>query len=219
MLSHKKIWAAIDALAVRKGLTPSGLARRAGLDPTTFNPSKRIAADGRPRWPSTESLSKILEATGEPFHVFVAMMKEDLAGGEHGGGRASPGKSLPVATLQDIQKITDAFDASGAPSGPIWDQIAFPDTENKQVFAIEISDDSFAPSFRDGDVLIIAPGLAIRRGDKIAVRRASGELELTSLHRQTSSRVEFNSLADAETRYSLERSEIDWMARIIWASQ
>jgi len=219
MLSHKKVWAAIDALAARKGLTPSGLARRAGLDPTTFNPSKRIASDGRPRWPSTESLSKILEATGEPLHVFVAAMKEETAAGEVAQEHASPEKSLPVATFQDIQKISGAFDASGAPTGPIWDQIAFPDTENKKIFAIEVSDDSFAPSFRDGDVLIVAPGLAIRRGDKIAVRRASGKLELTSLHRQTSSRVEFSSLAGPGTRYSLDRSEIDWMARIIWASQ
>ena len=53
MLSHDKIWAAIDRLAERHQLTPSGLARRAGLDPTSFNKSKRIASDGRMRWPST----------------------------------------------------------------------------------------------------------------------------------------------------------------------
>ncbi|HOV05280.1 MAG TPA: helix-turn-helix transcriptional regulator, partial [Kaistiaceae bacterium] len=30
MLSHAQVWAAIDALAERYGLSPSGLARRAG---------------------------------------------------------------------------------------------------------------------------------------------------------------------------------------------
>lgn len=79
MLSHERVWAAIDALAARKGLSPSGLARRAGLDPTTFNPSKRIAADGRPRWPSTESLAKVLEATGAPLIEFVALISPQAA--------------------------------------------------------------------------------------------------------------------------------------------
>ncbi len=64
MLSHDQIWGAIDALAERYRMSPSGLAKRAGLDPTTFNRSKRVGADGRERWPSTESLAKVLAATG-----------------------------------------------------------------------------------------------------------------------------------------------------------
>ena len=67
MLSHSAIWDAIDALARRHGLTTSGLAKIAGLDPTAFNPSKRVSKDGRGRWPSTESIAKILEATNEGF--------------------------------------------------------------------------------------------------------------------------------------------------------
>ena len=54
MLTHAQIWTALDRLAERAGLSPSGLARKAGLDPTTFNKSKRITGDGRERWPSTE---------------------------------------------------------------------------------------------------------------------------------------------------------------------
>ena len=49
MLSHDQIWGAIDTLAQRYGFTASGLARKAGLDATTFNRSKRIAPDGRER--------------------------------------------------------------------------------------------------------------------------------------------------------------------------
>ena len=59
-----QVWAALDRLVARAGLSPSGLARRAGLDPTTFNRSKRITSGGRERWPSTESLAKALAATG-----------------------------------------------------------------------------------------------------------------------------------------------------------
>ena len=69
MLTHKQIWAAIDALAARYGMSPSGLARKSGLDATTFNPSKRTAEDGKKRWPSTESVSKVLAATGASLVV------------------------------------------------------------------------------------------------------------------------------------------------------
>ncbi len=72
MLSHSAIWDAIDSLASRHGFTPSGLAKLAGLDPTAFNRSKRISRDGRERWPSTESIAKLLDATGESFDAFLA---------------------------------------------------------------------------------------------------------------------------------------------------
>lgn len=71
-LTHERIWRAIDDLSHRNGLSPSGLARRAGLDPTIFNPSKRFARNGRPRWPSTESIARVLDATGEAIETFFA---------------------------------------------------------------------------------------------------------------------------------------------------
>ena len=55
MLTHNQIRTAIDRLAARAKLTASGLAKKSGLDPTTFNKSKRITPEGRSRWPSTES--------------------------------------------------------------------------------------------------------------------------------------------------------------------
>ena len=62
MLTHEQVWSALDRLAERAGLTTSALAKRAGLDPTTFNKSKRITPEGRERWPSTESVAKSLPA-------------------------------------------------------------------------------------------------------------------------------------------------------------
>ncbi len=77
MLSHDQIWEALDRLAERHELTPSGLARRAYLDPTSFNKSKRLSADGRLRWPSTESIAKVLDATGASMEQFMAFMRPD----------------------------------------------------------------------------------------------------------------------------------------------
>lgn len=74
-LSHAKLWKALDALARREGTSPSGLARRAGLDATSFNRSKRFGPGEppRPRWPSTESLTRVLEATGISLGDFAAL--------------------------------------------------------------------------------------------------------------------------------------------------
>src|ERR1700751_5257758 len=74
MLTHDQIWTALDRLAARAGLSPSGLAKRAGLDPTTFNKSKRVTADGRERWPSTESVARALAATDSSIDSFLQLV-------------------------------------------------------------------------------------------------------------------------------------------------
>jgi phage repressor protein C with HTH and peptisase S24 domain len=76
MFTHAQIWNAIDALAKDQKLSASGLARLAGLDPTAFNKSKRLSANGKPRWPSTESISKILSATNKTLEEFTFYLQE-----------------------------------------------------------------------------------------------------------------------------------------------
>jgi len=71
MFTHAQIWSGLDRLAKAKGYSPSGLAKLSGLDPTSFNKSKRISPDGKPRWPSTESLSKVLSVTDMSLSDFV----------------------------------------------------------------------------------------------------------------------------------------------------
>lgn len=74
MFTHDQIWQGIDRLATTNGFSASGLAKRAGLDPTSFNKSKRVSPDGKPRWPSTESIAKILGVTGATMADFVALV-------------------------------------------------------------------------------------------------------------------------------------------------
>lgn len=76
MFTHNDIWSAIDELARVNGYSTSGLAKRAGLDPTAFNKSKRVTKDGKERWPSTESVSKILIVTETPLDRFASLMKK-----------------------------------------------------------------------------------------------------------------------------------------------
>ena len=59
-MTHAQVWQAIEIFAHERGFTCSGLARRSGLNATTFNKSKRFSANGRPRWVSLESIAKII---------------------------------------------------------------------------------------------------------------------------------------------------------------
>ena len=74
MFTHAQIWQGIDRLAQSRNLSASGLAKRAGLDPTSFNKSKRISPDGKPRWPSTESVAKVLAVTDATMSDFIALI-------------------------------------------------------------------------------------------------------------------------------------------------
>src|SRR5262249_24493583 len=129
MLTHTQIWEAIDALAARAGVSPSGLARRAGLDPTTFNKSKRITPDQRHRWPSTESLAKCLAATSTTLDQFVALV-----------GMPSRGAVRTVPMIGLVQAGNGAyFDERGFSHGDGWDELGIPALEDRNAYALEIS--------------------------------------------------------------------------------
>jgi phage repressor protein C with HTH and peptisase S24 domain len=207
-VKHGQIWRAIDALAAREGLTASGLARAAGLDPTTFNRSKRISADGKPRWPSTESLSKALDAVGVSFDEFASL----ALGRGHGSGRAVPLVGLARAGAQGF------FDEAGYPVGAA-ETVRFPGLGDERVYALEIQGDSMEPIYRDGTVVIVQPGAAVRKGDRVVARTKAGEVLAKILGRRTETTVELISLNPAYPARSLKAHELDWIARIVWASQ
>jgi phage repressor protein C with HTH and peptisase S24 domain len=209
MLRHKDIWRAIDRLAEKHGLSPSGLARRSGLDPTTFNKSKRTAPGGKARWPSTESVAKILESTGESLPTFVGLI----------GERGRPPRRR-IALLGYARAGTAGhFDEAGYPAGRGWDEVELPGIEEDGAYALKITGDSMEPSYRAGDIIVVAPGAAIRRGDRVVVKTRDGEVMAKQLLRHSSRRTELRSLNDRHPDRSLAADEIAWMARIIWVTQ
>ena len=76
MDSHQKVWNAVDTIAWRARLSPSGLAKAAGLDATAFNPSKRVGVGGRQRWPNVETIQKSFDATGTTWSAFARLVEE-----------------------------------------------------------------------------------------------------------------------------------------------
>ena len=214
MLSHEQVWAVIDRLAERHMLSASALARKAGLDPTTFNKSKRIGSDGRPRWPSTESLSKILDATGasldDMFQLFDSKMNF---------ARAPEIKSaVPLIGFAEAGQ-GGYFDDAGFPAGQGWDEIAFPGLSQENLIALEVSGDSMLPLYRDGDRLIVDRSSQVRKGDRVVVRTLGGEVMAKVLARQTAKLLELHSLNPNHPHRSLDTADVDWIGRIIWASQ
>ena len=209
MLSHSQLWSAIDALAHRFDLSTSGLAKRAGLDPTTFNKSKRVGVDGKQRWPSTESIAKILDATGASLDDFMALVSS-------GGGKGM--RPLPLIGLAQAG-VGGFFDDGGFPAGSGWDEVNFPSIEDDHTYALEVSGDSMLPLYRDGDRIIVSPNAPIRRGDRVVVKTTGGEVTAKELKRQTAKTVELRSMNPDHADRVLTMDEIAWIARIIWASQ
>jgi len=215
-MRHDDVWRALDALAAERGLSASGLARRAGLDPTAFNPSKRIGADGRARWPSTESIAKVLSATGTGIEEFAALVTGAPALPR--GGRAAAARRIPLIGLAQAGS-EGYFDDGGFPIGGGWDEISVPEVGDPNAYALEISGDSMEPVFRDGDLVIVSPGSPVRRGDRVVVRTEKGEVMAKELKRQSARRIELRSLNPLHPDFAFDLAEIAWMHRIVWASQ
>ena len=212
MLTHAQIWSAIDRLAERAGLSASGLARRAGLDPTTFNKSKRMTAEGRARWPSTESIAKALAATATPVDAFVGLMDSG-----DGRGGTSP-KTLPLLGFAQAGS-GGYFDDAGFPFGEGWEQIAFPEVADAHAYALQISGQSMLPVYRDGDRVLVSPQGSLRRGDRVVVKTHAGEVMAKQLGRMTAQRIELKSFNPAFEDRHFALNEVAFVHRIIWASQ
>ena len=209
MLTHAQIWSALDRLAERAGLSASALAKRAGLDPTTFNRSKRVTPEGRPRWPSTESVAKALAATGTTFDAFVNLITDK---------NSAAMQAVPLIGFAQAG-VGGFFDDGGFPVGKGWDEIAFPAVGDEHAYALEISGDSMMPAYRDGDVIIVSPAAPIRRGDRVVVKTRKGEVMVKELKRRTSKSIELQSINSEHPDRTLGVSDVVWVARIVWASQ
>ncbi|MDH5188526.1 MAG: helix-turn-helix transcriptional regulator [Rhodospirillaceae bacterium] len=209
MMKHTNIWNAVDTLAKANGLSASGLAKKAGLDPTTFNKSKRITADGKQRWPSTESIAKILEATNAGLDEFFSYVE--------GKEKITP-RHVPLIGFAQAG-AEGYFDDAGYPTGGSWEEIDFPGIGDRRAYALEISGDSMDPVLRDGDIVIISPEAGVRRGDRVVVKTKSGEVMAKTLKRKTATNVELSSFNKAHEDRTIPLDEVEWISRIVWAAQ
>jgi phage repressor protein C with HTH and peptisase S24 domain len=208
-LTHPQVWNAIDRLAARYGYSASGLAKKSGLDPTSFNKSKRVTPEGRPRWPSTESIAKILHATGAGIDEFMSLLQR------------KPKRTARPVPLIGFAEAGEGgyFDDGGFPVGSGWDEIAFPGVDDENTYALEVSGNSMEPLFRKGDILVVSPAAKLRPGDRVVVKTKSGEVLAKELKKRNSKSVELRSLNPAHKDRVLPAADVLWIARIMWATQ
>ncbi|WP_420549047.1 S24 family peptidase [Curvivirga sp.] len=217
MLKHDQLWRALDRYADHYGMTSSGLARHAGLDPTSFNPSKRQTKEGKPRWPSTESIGKVLEATGGTMVEFVSYL-QDVPG-------AVLSQDIPFLSFEEahdlLQKEGDEglFDDHGFPIRENWDFMVYPDVNDAEAFGIEVTNDDLAPVYRTGTVLVMSPNASIRRLDRVLLCMANGDILVRELIRQTAHRMDLAMVTNPDEVETIMANEVIWMTRIVWASQ
>jgi len=214
MLDHQDIWAALDVLAQKFSMSPSAMAKQAGLDPTTFNKSKRQGGDGKPRWPSTESLAKVLNTLGVRFEDFAAMASKNQAK----RFSMSLGANVPLIGLAQAGK-DGYFNDEGFPVGDDWDDIRVPGLRDDNVYALQIAGDIMAPVLRPGDRIIVAPGASIKRGDRVVVKTRDGEIMAKELSRISAQKVELLPLNPNQPNRTLDLTDVQWIARIVWATQ
>ncbi|PCI00697.1 MAG: DNA-binding protein [Alphaproteobacteria bacterium] len=216
MFTHSDIWVAIDRLANGAGYSTSGLARKAGLDATAFNKSKRMSPEGKPRWPSTESLAKILSVTHITMTDFMTLIEVETISSHP----VQPPSTIPVIGYAQAG-TSGFFDDAGFPQGEGWDTVELPavtPTDNS-TYALEVSGDSMEPLYRDGDIIVVSPNSGVRRGDRVVIKTNDGQVMAKELSRKTTSRIELKSLNTDHDDLTFAPKELEWIARILWVSQ
>ena len=209
MLTHDQIWGALDRLAARAGMSPSGLAKRAGLDPTTFNRSKRVTSEGRARWPSTESIAKALAATDASMETFARLVDD---------GDARDSRMVPLLGFARAG-ASGAFDDAGSPAGKDWTSIRLPAADDSRSFGLKLSGEAFMPVYRDGDIILVSLETRILGGDRVLLKTTSGELVVATMKRRSATCLELLPLGATHSERRLAAGEVAWVAKIIWASQ
>lgn len=162
-----QIWDAIDRLAFEKGLTPSGLARAAGLDPTALNPSKRHMADGRVRLPRMETMLELLRAASMSWHDFASYLD--------GAGQMKSGEPEHRVTAGRIKVVefsrlgtAELFDRAHLPVPHLWAEANSPFADaGPHDYAIRLDSAVYEPSFRQGSLLLVTPASVIHTGDRV----------------------------------------------------
>ncbi len=111
------------------------------------------------------------------------------------------------------------FDDAGFPAGQGWDLVEMPAQSTESSYALQVQGDSMLPLYRNGDVLIVEPGAATRKGDRVVVKTTSGEVMAKVLERQTVKSIALVSLNPDHPDRDIAMRDVEWVARIVWASQ
>ncbi len=208
-MESDEIWNAIDKLAKINNMSPSAMAKKAGLNSTTFNKSKRIGPDGKKRWPSFESINKLIVAFNISLLDFY-----NIANPKNPNQNTLWPNLLPVCNYSNLknEKIEqNTFVTSD------WPKTAFPGRD-ENLYMLELDISNFEPFYNNGSNLIISKHTDIRKNDMVIIISKNGTVTIGKFFRQTMEYIELLPInAKASAKQSL--SKIKMINRIVWASQ
>ena len=207
-MKYETIWSAVDNLAKSLNMTASGLAKKSGLDSTTFNRSKRLRPDGKKRWPSLDSINKVLEYCNISFEEFYNY-------GDNYDGHSNI-QTIPFDRLSN--NSTPSYQEENAPDTTNWESIAFPIGTNS-AYALEIDTNEYEPTYKKGATILLLKNSEIRHGDRIAVFFHNGTKVLAEFLHRKAQTIELLSLKDSATGISVKIDDIAYINRIVWVSQ
>ena len=90
---------------------------------------------------------------------------------------------------------------------------------DQNAYVLEITGNTAAPIYCEGDNLIVSPGAKIEPGNKVVIRMKDGSIAVRRFVSETEGHVTLSKLQDDDVCKTVDRDKVDWMARIIWASQ
>ena len=209
MLQHKHLWDAIDTLAQLNGYSTSGLAKKAGLDPTIFNKSKRISTDGRERWPTTESIAKILNVANSSIGQFASLI--------HNNTITQDSLALPTTKLSALQ-ASNSFISS---TGHINPDLRFNSEQSTQIdsqsFMLKINSNLYTPDFKKGDTVIVTTNGGVRKKDLVVIALTNGDNIIVRIKKISIHMVETESInTDTLKTLSIPNKDILWLGRILY---
>lgn len=202
-MNYNEIWEAVDKLAEMNGLTPSGLAKKAGLDPTTFNKSKRICPDGKKRWPSLDSINKITSVCHISFEDFYHILDET---GKTDGIRGV--SIIPIYNLSDWGREDNQYKNKS--------YINFPNMESDMYAVLVNGKNEVYPA---NSVLILSPTSPIKKGNKVLLTlKFTKETIIGEFINRINGGIKILNSATKE-KIAINISEIEKIGRIMWVSQ
>lgn len=207
-MQYEQVWDAVDKLARLNGLSPSGLAKKAGLDATTFNKSKRVRPDGKKRWPSLDSINKIISACNISFEQFYNLIDEELQPESLNG--------VPYIKYSELEKgITVLNDE---PQTDNWARKNFPAT-TAGLYAIELDNSEYEPFYRRSSTLIAAKNSEICKGNRVIVFLKKGGILIREFSHRTATTLVLNDIPDGLRTTEVNIVDVALINRIFWVSQ
>ncbi|MBL4590159.1 MAG: helix-turn-helix transcriptional regulator [Alphaproteobacteria bacterium] len=203
MFTHEEIWVALDRLAEAHNYSTSGLAKKAGLDPTTFNKSKRITPDGKPRWPSTESIAKSLAATEATLLDLIGFIENTTLTPTSAGLSTFEHYDLSQNELKRLNQknLPTIIDAP----------------ENS--FAITLTTPQWTPTYKKGTTLIACPTDNFEPDDIIFIETHDSQFFIMAVDSIEEEVIALRAIVINEPDRRLERADILKSAKVLWASQ